>query len=164
MVGSSTLPSSRRSCTHTCGTPVRSLMNAICSACGLRVGPQLPQASHQLRAEVATAAVDACRASAGRADHEPHAQMPWCCSHISSSASCHRALEPRVVRVVFGSASMPLDRLGPEQAALLGRRIGQGVADPLQVGTLELADGRHREVALGPVDHLVRHDARGRPA
>lgn len=33
--------------------------------------------------------------------------MSLCCSHISSRASCHSALEPSVVRVRFGWASMP---------------------------------------------------------
>ena len=88
------------------------------------------------------------------------ARSPLSCSHISSSASCHSAFEPSVVRVRVRVGEHRVEPVAAEQAAVAGPpgRV-DGVAHPLQVRALELADGGHREVALRPVDHLVRHDA-----
>ena len=68
-----------------------------------------------------------------------------------------------MVRVSLGEASSRSTVAGVEQAALAGGRVGQGVAHPPKIGPLELSDGRHREVALRPVDHGVRHDAAAGP-
>jgi hypothetical protein len=42
----------------------------------------------------------------------PHQRSSMLCSHISSTANCHNALAPKVVRVSFGAARS-LSRVSP---------------------------------------------------
>ena len=136
---------------------MRSQTKAIRVPSGDSVGAQLPQASTQ--ASLAASGGHRRRRARRRSRHAQ--PTPWSCSHISSSATCHSALEPSVVRVVFGSASRRSHRVGPEQPAPPGGRVGQRVAHPVEERALQVPDGGHREVALGPVDDLVGHDAAG---
>ena len=77
------------------------------------------------------------------------------CSHSSSSATCHSGLPRSGVSCPFGSASSASTASGG-RAPAAWPRTAEGVADHVQVRALQVLERRHREVALGPVDHLVQ--------
>ena len=136
------------------GVPRRSLTKATRRPSGVSVGAQQPQASTSSRPASATASrresvgrsasLSGCPSSAATSRAAPAATARWSRAWCASS---------------FGSASIALDGVRPEQARAPGGRVGQRVAHPVEVRALELADRRHREVALGPVDHRVGDDA-----
>ena len=76
------------------------------------------------------------------------------CSHISSTASCHNALEPSVVRVSFGADSSALTASDAIQPAGARSIVGQRIANHIEHLAAQIADTWHEEVTLGPVDYF----------
>src|SRR5918993_5811792 len=135
-----TSPGTGRSCTQSRGIPLRSLTKATERQSGDSVGPQLPHAATSCSMPPVVTSADVMRL-------QPHLEQGELPERIGSQGG------PAGVRVGEQTAY----DLRPEQPTASRRRIAERLLHPVQVRPLELPDGRHREVALGPVDHLVRH-------
>src|SRR5205085_5130847 len=61
--------------------------------------------------------------------------------------------------IAVGVSEELLDVTRPDQAALATRRRLEGLLDEVEDGTVDGAQCRDGEVALRPVDHLVRQDS-----
>src|SRR3712207_5676302 len=142
---------------------------ASASACGLpKVWPNRSRPQPQSKATFAAGGVAAgappsgSRPRPGRASGIPSpSDLVGLQPHLERRGLPKlRAAQRRDVLRRRGEEALQV--LGPEQAALPRCSGGQDVAHQVQVGPLDVLQGRNREVALLAVDHLVRDDeARG---
>src|SRR3954454_6362460 len=153
-------PLRRSSSTQTRGTPLRSLIKATREQSGSRVGPQLPQPSTRASASTAAASSRGCCVtdprSAPRSAHivvlQPHLEQGQLPQGVGAQGGAGAVRFRQQIR----------DGVVVEESPLLGAGVGQGVTHALKIRPVELPDGRHREISLGAVDHLVRDDTAAR--
>ena len=103
-----------------------------------------------------------CRRPTGSGGHAAAPVMPCRCKPQFQQGDLPELVAAQRRQPAVRVGQQPIDGLGAEQAALLGGRGVQRVADEVEVGTFQVGQRGHREVALRAVDDLGRdHPACG---